>query len=412
MPDRSRLTLPITLLLIALLGGSSWLGTGAAVAGSPLPTAAGTPGARLPALTGTHYVYVDDGISSTANSIDEFSATSQGLTYLGTVSTYFEGGWAGMDLIALAPATSSHGPCLLHSDFIGATSGAIESYSIDPATGLLTPVSIIPEGGVQGPFPGEVKVSPNGNDVYLSVRSIGAGEYGHEGYLAAFPLQAGCVLGPQTTYSLTNYQRYYSLALPDATHLFAPDARSIHDDVYTIIGGVYLILASHTHDQVNAPMGAAAGSIAGVTYTFNGAYQTTGAPVQANTFDSHTGTLGPVPGSPQGVKNMATNGETNLYLTPSLGLLTEVEGLNNVVLSFQISGGRFSYRNTAPLESTARYPDSQTGLGRYLLVVDEGSGTLSACVLASTGVSGCQQVATLTGGGRKNRNFPSGVGAF
>lgn len=369
---------------------------GVARASSSLPRAgAGIPGARLPLISGTHYVYADDGLSSN-NTIDEYKATASGLTHLGTVPTgsFTHGLSFGQNDIAI------HGACLVHSD----SGGSIQSYSINSSTGLLTQLSAVAVAKSNG-GPSDSTISADGSDVYIAA----FGESGSGGSLITIPLSSGCALGAAVLYSVPTKNVLLSIALPDATHLLVVSSTNTND-IYTITGGTTLSLEKSNPSSFNFPEGAATGTVAGQTFTFNGQAVPSGVVPQAEAdrYTAATGTLTPAPGSPQTDGNPNAFNGPNVYFAQAYNLLTQSNTASNTVSAYSIAGGTFIYKNSAKLDRTSIHPVSQTLLANYLGVLSFTSGTIDACPVAASGFSSCVLEATLTGGGSGSE--PGGLG--
>lgn len=355
-------------------------------------------GADLPGLTGTHYVYADDGLSSN-NTIDEFTVTGSKLTYLGTVPTggsqFAQAG--GYNDIAV------HGACLVHSD----SGGSIQSYSIN-VSGALFQVSTLAVNRSSG-FPGDTKISANGQDAYVTAYTTTGG-----GSLISLPLSSTCVLGTPVFFTVPFSDTYFSIALPDATHLLAVNNGAQNgfigaNDIYTITGGVTLTLEKSNPSSIVLPDGAATGSVAGHMYTFNGQNAAGQPQAEADSYAPATGSLSSAPGSPQTDGNTNDFAGASVYFAPTFALLTQVFQGTNTVAAYSLAGGTFAYKDSVPLDPTSLSGAvSQASLSQYLGVLS-GNGRIDACQLATSGVSSCVLEATLTGAGAPGA-VPGGLG--
>ncbi|MDQ2744061.1 MAG: hypothetical protein M3Z66_17445, partial [Chloroflexota bacterium] len=163
--------------------------------------------ASLPGISSAAYpafIYADTGLQ--ANSIDEFGAKPAGLTFLGNVAT--GGRFAGADYsqndIGIARANSIHGPCLVHAD----SGGLVESFSINPVTGLLSLVSSLPEGDGTNFLPGDVKLSQDDNVAFVAVSSVFNGTK-----LVSLKIGTACALAAGSTFRTPGAQYFDSIAL-------------------------------------------------------------------------------------------------------------------------------------------------------------------------------------------------------
>lgn len=291
----------------------------------PLRPGAGVPGATLPLLAGTHYVYADDGLY-TNNTIDEFSATASGLTHLGTVLT---GSFAttlayGQNDIAV------HGNCLVHSD----SGGSIQSYAIDSSTGLLTQVSTLAVNTGLG-SPGDTKISRNGQDAYVASYNFYGG-----GQLISIPLSSTCVFGTAAYFAVPSSDLYFSIVQVDATHLLAVNYYANANDIYTITGGTALTLERSNPSTISNPDGAATGTVSGQTYTFNGQAVYGPPQAEADTYSAATGMLAPAPGSPQTDGDASGNNGPNVYYAQAYNLLTQANSGFMSIAAYSIQGQR------------------------------------------------------------------------
>ncbi|MDQ2744062.1 MAG: hypothetical protein M3Z66_17450 [Chloroflexota bacterium] len=368
--------------------GSAGFGAGRSVNGP------GDPGyglrASLPGISSAAYpafVYAETG--ERANSIDEFGAKPTGLTFLGNVRT---GGLSTGTLgfpqndIGIAAKNGTHGACLVHAD----SGGQVESFAINSSSGSLTPVSSVPEGDGVTFFPGDVKIDRSNNIAWVSVFSDINGTE-----LVSLQIGSTCALTAGSTFVTSGRQEFYSISLA-GNQLFAIDANSNTAYVYQIgADGLTLTQESVTPTQVSSPSGTAAGTSGAQAFTFNGRATNNAPQAEAHTLSSG-GVLGPVAGSPS--TDFKGQDGSNVYFTQSLGLLTQTEQQTVSIAAYSVTGGTLHLVNRVLLDASAIEPTSQTEIANFLLVLNYFSGTISACRLSATsGVSDCLHVATLTG---------------
>ncbi|MDQ2744393.1 MAG: hypothetical protein M3Z66_19160, partial [Chloroflexota bacterium] len=203
-------------------------------------------------------------------------------------------------------------------------------------------------------------------------------------------------------------QSYSAVSIPNAHQLFAVNREGTLDIYKIAADGLTLSLQTSTPSQVYTPDGAASGTVSGTTFDFSGQFVSGPAGVEAHTLNTTSGALGPVPGSPQ-TDPLSNDGE-NVHFAPGLNLVTQTQFDCNSVGAYGITGGSLHFVNTTQLDSSASGPQAQTSISRFLLVENIYSHSISACRLATSGVSGCVLVATLTTSGQSL--FPAGIGAI
>jgi hypothetical protein len=221
-------------------------------------------GAALPA-TGPHFLYLDDGYPRN-NRLSGYRITTAGLVPT-PGSPYPTGGdEAGGVVVGLNQIATSaaNGPCLFHTeDQPNQSMGQAESFQINPTTGALTEVSIVPLPGrhVQA---GDVQVAADGRDIYVALYPVLVGAF----YLDALTVGAGCRLSLAS--SMIPAGSDFSIALVGKDGLLAVDTYGNTLDLYRISQGTQLKLLSSTPSQIVQPLNAAVGQVNGQSYTFNG----------------------------------------------------------------------------------------------------------------------------------------------
>jgi hypothetical protein len=371
------------LLLVAALPAFAHAAASTATAAPARPAAFARLWSALP-HTGPHFLYVDNG-HPVSNSLSGYQITPQGLVPT-PGSPYptggqFNGGAAGTNQIATAVA---NGPCLFHTDQqLMVDEGQVESFRVNPTTGVLTAVSIVHLPGTYSQA-GDIHVSADGRAVYVA---SWADVFLGVNYLHTLTVGAGCTLTLAQSLHLAT-AAYFSIALVGADGLLGVNTDGGTLDLYRITHGTQLTLVSSTPSQVSYPLGAAAGPVGATSYTFTGS----GSAYQASAVEAHTvngqGRLGPVPGSPA-VDSSATQGADVLF-DPLHQQVIESQQMSGTLGIFGISGGRLAFLSqVAVVDGT--FPGPMVELGSVVFVAN---GTVDACLLKS-GVARCMLAVVL-----------------
>jgi hypothetical protein len=322
----------------------------------------------LPA-PGPHFLYVDDG-GVVRNSLSGYQITRQGLVPTPgspyPTGGFFNGGGAGTNKIA---TTAANGPCLFHTDQqLGPSAGQVESFQVNPATGALTAVSIVPLPGNEGNA-GDVHVSADGRFVYVASWAQISG---------VFSLDA-LTVGPGCTLSLASivYPQggYYSITLVGSAGLLGVNTYPGTLDLYRITHGTQLSLVTATPSQIAEPLGAASGVVGRQAAIFSGTNATQG-PSEAEAYTVNgQGVLGNVPGSP--AVDGSSVGGAWVWFDPVHQQLIESEQYSGRLGIYGQKGGAFAFlSHTAPFDGGTG-PMAQ--LGSVLFV---GNYAVHACMLA------------------------------
>lgn len=338
---------------------------GATVTAAPYGRTVHAPGSLSPhghwdvPTTGNHFLYVDD--ASDPNSITGFQITPNGLTLVGTFSTGGSGGQYAINQIATTPANASNPPCVFHNDSI---SGQVESFTVDPATGVLTEVSIITVGS----SPNEIRASADGRYVYVTVMGV----EGPPSFLDVLAVNSGCSLTLVNS-MVDMYANYESIALLGSSQLVAADTANTRIDIYQITNGTQLTLLNSNPSQLFSLSETATGQIGPIHYVFGAGNGS----IEAHTVSPH-GVLGPVPGSPQSVAG---------YLLFDAGhqqLITSENAKNGkpVVIALGSMNGSFALLGSAPLPNMpSGGPMAELGSELFVAAGQAGVGYIDACTV-------------------------------
>ncbi len=209
--------------------------------------------------TSVHYIYADDG--QCPDTIDGYQLTGSKLVPT-PGSPYSAGNTSctqimnlGSNTLAVTPANKMHGPCLVHSD---GSQPQVESFSIDPATGVLALVSTVSAlDGNHSSLSKDIRISNNGSLVYVSI-TPGSGSPGN---LSSLALGAGCTLKLDQQLHLST-KSYSSILLISASRLVAIDFGRRNIDTYALTPSGGIALVNSVHSQFIAAEGVAAQTIA------------------------------------------------------------------------------------------------------------------------------------------------------
>jgi len=360
--------------------GPDALGNGGATAHAVSKTHPATGAAFSANISGTHYVYVNNG--SSPNSVSGYTFAKGGLTPL-SGSPYATGGIGGgsgygSNQIAISPDHK----CLFASDD---GSGTFNSFKIH-ANGTLT---LVTHATVEGTNVQAIAVSPLGGvvfvDMFVSYSSTP---------LDSFIISSGCVL-TEAQNSNTNSAAGSLTVSPDGTLLFASSYVGGFINTYNIVGP-YFNLAKSNPANPSAPGGLV---VAGKhLYSGNaGGTSETG----AYTFSSD-GTITSLPGSPA-FDTEGSNSAQVWYDKADLQLICSEQSSNTFGL-FHVTSGSYSF--LAHMNGTGNNPTAMAQVNHYLIVTNEGSASISVYRLLPGSMSYTTTISLPAVGS------PNGIAAF
>jgi 6-phosphogluconolactonase (cycloisomerase 2 family) len=334
------------------------------------------------AVSGTHYVYVNNG--SSPNSISGYKATSSGLTPL-PGSPYVTGGSGGGsgyggNQLAISPDDK----CLFASDDGG---GTFNAFAIN-ADGSLTQVT---HATVEALNVQAVAVSPKGGVVF-----VGMFNGYSSGPVDSFSIGSGC--------AITEVQHIDigagigSIAVSsDGSKLFVSSYTNGFIDTYAISGTSLSLLQSNPANPTSPDGLASVGS-----YLFSGDATGSTAETGAYTFTSW-GVLTSLPGSPamdpQGVN------AAQVWVDRAHKQLIDSEQFSNSFEIYRIKSGSYTFLAHAAGTGTSN-PTAMTQLGNYILVTNDSNGTISPCKVGA-GTLSCLSPIALPAFGT-----PNGIASF
>ncbi len=337
----------------------------------------------LSGVTGTHYLYVDDGgCNPNANNDDyiyAYSVTSSGATQIQTFLSSADncpptnvGYWYGANPLGVVAANSSHGPCLVVTDLIGKD---VQTYNINPSTGKITSAGGTVATGTPG---GPDDVQPL-NATYAAVTT----HYG----VNIVSVGASCV--PKLTGHVTapSGHEYVSGAWANSGAQFIePDFENGGVDVYKFnanTGAVAFVKAN------SGILQSARSAASNGNQVFVG--QDEGPPVCP--MSGIVTSTGAYTSQQQNCENDGVGGSTSWW--------DGYNYLNGENYSAAIgiysgcchtSGAPFTSLDEAPLAYTHSYVQDFQQSGTTLFVDDGLGGYVDACVVAKNSVSSCSTI--------------------
>jgi hypothetical protein len=334
---------------------------------------------------GTHYLYVDDGTSP--DSIDVYAVTST-ITHVGNFRNNASRNTAyyGATTLAVARANATHGACLLLTD----NNGFVDSFSIKARGGLSPEISHIADGGA----PEDVAVAKSGNTAYVTTPGVD---------LESYSIGSGCVLTLLNTLSTTN-QQYFSFALPSSTRLVAPDFNTGNIDTYALGSGGTITFLNSVAGQIGSPdsitLQTAQTASGTVTNVFTGQATGSAPQNQGSQYKKKKGSIAFLAGSPSSDPS-GSNGAAVTFDSKD-SLLIQGEQYTNTLGVYAVTPGvpgtpgSMSFKEQTPMAVSNESPLDFAQLGSTLFVNQTYNGDLEACTMSSSGISGCNTVATLT----------------
>jgi 6-phosphogluconolactonase (cycloisomerase 2 family) len=303
-------------------------------------------------ITGTHYVYVNNG--SSPNSVSGYKLASGGLTPL-LGSPYLTGGVGsgsgyGGNQIAISPDHK----CVFASDD---GSGTFNSFKINSTTGSLT---LVTHATVEGSNVQAIAVSPLGGVVFVDMFV----SYSNTP-LDSFSVGSGCAI-TEAQNSNTNSAAGSLAVSNDGTLLFASSYVGGFINAYAISGTSFTLLKSNPANP-SAPGGLV---VAGKhLYSGNaGSNSETG----AYTFNTG-GTLTSLPGSP--ATDSQGGNSAQVWFDHTDKQLICSEQYTNSFGIFHVSSGTYSF--LAHVNGTGTNPTAMAQVNHILIVTNDGGASIS-----------------------------------
>jgi hypothetical protein len=358
-------------------------------------------GALSPAITGTHHLYADDGTGP--NGIDVFTLSGSTVTLLQhvTFGPFGPGTWFGAHHLALTTYTAGS-PARSYSCLAFASAGDRTVYSFQvAANGALSPVSAVAVGG----YPNDLAAL--GSVLFES--NLGS-QIGGTNTLDVLSFGPGCALSllHQTS---TGSELDVNIALINANQVTSADFNSGKLVIYSLgPGGVLTesaVQAGQITSQPDSPtVWNTVTSTGVVTNVYTG--QATSISPQAQGYRLGAGPFDPLKGSPQTDSDASSSNGAAVAVDPNHKLLIQANNYSGQIGWYKLTPsstttvGSIAFGGDTPLSLTGDQPFSLAVFGSNLFVAQAGNGDVEDCALATTGVSGCHTIATLSGAGTGN----------
>jgi hypothetical protein len=364
------------------------------------------------AISGTHYLYADDGTSP--GGIDVFALSGSAVTFLQHVTVgASNSGFYGAHHLALTTYTAGS-PARSYSCLAFASDGNGTVYSFQVASNgflVASPASSVVVGG----YPSDLAAS--GSVLFES--NIGS-HVGGTNTLDVLSFGPGCTLS-LTHQTSTGSEQDINIALINANQVTSADFTSGNLVIYSLGPGGALTESAVQPGQLpgfsasggsSAPQSTAAWNTVTSTGVVTNVYTgqaTSGSPPQAQGYRLGAGPFDALKGSPQTDSDPSSFAGAAVSVDSAHKLLVQADQGSGQIGWYKLTAGStatvgsIAFGGDTPLAITNDQPFSIAVFGSDLFVAQTFGGDVEDCALASTGVSGCRTIATLTGAG-------SGVG--
>jgi hypothetical protein len=361
-------------------------------------------GALSLAIAGTHYLYAEDGTSP--NGIDVFTLSGSSLTFIQHVTVGANSlPFFGAHHLALTTFTAGS-PARSYSclAFASAGNGTVYSFQI-ARNGFLfgSPASAVAVGG----YPNDLAAS---GSVLFESNPSGFGT----GSLDVLSFGPGCTLSLMHQTS-TGGEEDTNIALLNADQVTSVDFNSGVLVIYSMGPGGILTESAVQSGEIPA-IGGLNGSgpdstavwntvtpTGVVTNVYSG--QATDGPPQAQGYRLGAGPFDTLTGSPQTDSDASSSNGAGVAVDSVHRLLIQTNNFSGQIGWYKLTAGStatvgsITFGGDTPLALTGDDPQSMAVLGSDLFVAQDFGGDVEDCALATTGVSGCHTIATLTGAG-------------
>ena len=375
------------LIVLALFASPVSAATGPDAAGNGGATTHGiskthpATGAAFSAdVTGTHYVYVNNGSSS--NSVSGYKLASGGLTPL-PGSPYATGGVGGGsgyggNQIAISPDHK----CVFASDD---GSGTFNSFKIH-SNGSLT---LVTHATVEGSNVQAIAVSPLGGVVFVNAFVSYS-----SAPLDSFSIGSGCAI-TEVQHSDTGSAAGGLAVSKDGTLLFASSYVGGFINAYSISGTSFTLLKSNP-----ANPGAPGGLVVAGKHLYSG---NAGSNSETGAYTINTnGTLTSLPGSPA-IDSQGSNSAQVWFDHADKQLICSEQNSSSFGL-FHVSGGTYSF--LAHVNGTGTTPTAMAQVNHILIVTNDSGGSISVYKVAPGSMTYKTTISLPASGN------PNGIAAF
>ena len=336
---------------VAAATGPDASGNGGATTHGVSKTHSAIGASFLADVTGTHYVYVNNG--SYPNSVSGYKLASGGLTPL-PGSPYATGGTGsgsgyGGNQIAISP---NH-KCVFASDD---GSGTFNSFKIQ-FNGSLT---LVTHATVEGSNVQAIAVSPLGGVVFVNMFVSYT-----SAPLDSFAIGSGCAITEAQSSNTGSAAGGLAMS-KDGTILFASSYVGGFINAYSISGTSFTLLKSNSANPT-----APGGLIVAGKHLYSG-NASSNSETGAYTFDTG-GTLTSLPGSPA-TDSQGSNSAQVWFDHTDKQLICSEQNSSSFGL-FHVSSGTYSF--LAHVNGTGSTPTAMAQVGHNLIVTNDGSGSIS-----------------------------------
>jgi hypothetical protein len=221
--------------------------------------------------------------------------------------------------------------------------------------------------------------------------------------------------GPGCTLSLmhqtpTGSEKDLNIALINANQVTSADLNSGNLVIYSMGPGGILTESAAQPGAFSEPDGVAVWNTVTSTGMVTNVYtgQAALAPPQAQGYRLGAGPFDPLKGSPQTDSDASSSDGVGVAVDSAHKLLIQANNLSGQVGWYKLTAsstatvGSITFGGDTPLALAGDDPFSMAVFGSDLFVAQALNGDVEDCALATTGVSGCHTIATLTGAGTGN----------
>ncbi|MEO8973939.1 MAG: hypothetical protein ABI406_20315 [Ktedonobacteraceae bacterium] len=336
--------------------------------------------------SGTHYLYVDDGICP--DSIDVYKTGGSTLVHVGnypndgcTGAIYF-----GATTLAVAPTNSNHGNCLIFAD----TAGFVDSFPINSDGSLGAEMSHL-QDYAQQPL-SAVSIADNG------IAYVSAPQHDLESY----SIGAGCTL---TFLHATNTNSagdipFYASITPIGNDLVGAESSGGVGSIDTfrtdssgdiiplnVVKGQTTAAASVVYEAIPANKV--------LQYRVFVGFANPGAPsIEGGQYNIATGGITFMNGSPS--FDPRGNNGGSLFMDKDMRVVIQSQENSHTLGNYTVRGPTMSFIRETQMAVSGEYPNNFIQLSSTLFVNMIVNGDIEACSLGISGATNCQSVAVLT----------------
>jgi hypothetical protein len=349
------------------------------------------------AVSGTHYLYADDGGNP---GIDVFTLSGTTVTFLQHVNLDATDPLGLLGLHHLAVTTYTAGSPIQRFSCLAFATEGLTVYSFKIANnGML---SASPVSAVAMPrWPGDLAAS--GSILFES--SMDPIEGFDTNSLGVLSFGPGCTLSLMRETS-TGTHLDMNIALINANQLVTAESDTGNLVIYSLGTHGVLTKSAVQPGQIASPDSMAVWNTMTPTGVVSNVYtgQATSGPPQAQGFRVGAGPFDPLTGSPQTDTDPKSSNGAAVAVDAAHKLLVQANNGSGQIAWYKLAAssttkvGSITFGGDTPLAASDQ-PISMAVFSGNLFVAQNLGGGVEDCALATTGVSGCHKIITLTGGG-------------